>query len=153
MGCGLCEVHCITAHSRSKDIIHAHKDEAPRAVARCVVERDGAVSFALQCRHCDRALCVESCMTGAMHRDEETGAVVHDEDRCIGCYMCVMSCPNGAIAIDYEKGKAVAKCDLCAEVGEPACVANCPNGALIYEEVIEVELEPAGASRKRRRAR
>ena len=26
MGCGLCEVYCIVAHSKSKDIIKAFKD-------------------------------------------------------------------------------------------------------------------------------
>ena len=77
-------------------------------------------------------------MTGAMYRDPETGEVVHDVDRCIGCYMCVMACPSGAIAIDRERGKSVAKCDLCAELGEPACVANCPNRALVYEEPVEI---------------
>lgn len=140
MGCGLCEVYCVTAHSKSKDVLLAHKHETPRATARCTVEREGAVSFALQCRHCDRALCIEACMTGAMHRDPATGAVDHEVDRCVGCYMCVMACPNGAIAIDRERDKSVAKCDLCVEVGEPACVANCPNAALVYEEVVEVEL-------------
>jgi anaerobic carbon-monoxide dehydrogenase iron sulfur subunit len=147
MSCGLCEVYCVTAHSKSKDVVRAHKYETPRAVARVKVERDGAISFALQCRNCDRALCTEACMTGAMHREIETGLIVHDEDRCVGCYMCVMACPAGAIAIDHEKGKAVAKCDLCAEIGEPACVANCPNGALVYAEVVEIET--AGAPKKR----
>lgn len=150
MGCGLCEVYCVAAHSKSKDVLHAFKDERPRPVARCFVERDGSVSFALQCRHCDRALCTEACMTGAMSKDEETGAVTHDEERCVGCFMCVMACPSGAIAIDHEKGKAVAKCDLCAELGEPACVANCPNAALVYEEIVEIEeLEDVTASRAR----
>lgn len=137
MGCGLCEVYCVTAHSRSKDVRRAHKLETPPPVARCVVERKGPVSFALQCRHCDRAVCIEACMTGAMHRDPATGAVTHHVDRCVGCYMCVLACPNGAIAIDRKRGKSVAKCDLCAELSEPACVANCPNAALVWEEVIE----------------
>jgi carbon-monoxide dehydrogenase iron sulfur subunit len=147
MGCGLCEVYCVTAHSKSKDVIRAYKYESPRAVSRILVEREGPVSFALQCRHCDRAVCIEACMTGAMHRDLETGAVAHDDDRCVGCFMCVMACPNGAIAIDHERGKAIAKCDLCAETGEPACVANCPNGALVYVESVELEL--AGSEKKK----
>lgn len=142
MGCGLCEVYCVAAHSESKDVLRAHRRETPRPVARCVVERHGAVSFALQCRHCDRALCTEACMTGAMVKDSQSGAVTHEVERCIGCFMCVMACPNGAIAIDSERGKAVAKCDLCVEVGEPACLANCPNAAIVYvdEELVTVGL-------------
>jgi ferredoxin-like protein FixX len=30
MGCGLCRVHCQTAHSRSKDFIKAFEKESPR---------------------------------------------------------------------------------------------------------------------------
>lgn len=138
MGCGLCEVYCVTAHSRTKNVLLAHRYEEVRPVPRCSVERAGAASFALQCRHCDRALCIEACMTGAMHRNPAEGTVDHDVDRCIGCYMCVMVCTTGAITIDHERGKAVAKCDLCAETGEPACVADCPNDALVYERGVPV---------------
>ncbi len=30
MGCGLCEVYCTTAHSKSKDIIKAYNSEQPQ---------------------------------------------------------------------------------------------------------------------------
>ena len=134
MGCRLCEVHCIVAHSRSKKIIKAFKEEFPRAIPRLLVEESGVNSFALACRHCDDARCLESCMTGAIYRDPETGTVLHDAEKCVGCWMCIMCCPTGAIRRDQRQRKIASKCDLCQGEKTPACVANCPNEALKYEE-------------------
>ncbi|MEI6602159.1 MAG: 4Fe-4S dicluster domain-containing protein [Clostridia bacterium] len=138
LGCKLCEVHCRTAHSKSKDIVKCYKKEAP-SPARVVVEDGGDYNFALNCRHCKDAKCVKSCITGAMYRDPETGYIVNNPDKCIGCWTCVLACPYGAIMRDTSNKKIVAKCDMCAEVGTPACVANCPNQALILIEEEEEE--------------
>ncbi|MCW4006214.1 MAG: 4Fe-4S dicluster domain-containing protein [Candidatus Bathyarchaeota archaeon] len=134
MGCGLCEVYCIVQHSKSKDIIKAYNREKPRPISRVRREMSKPVSFAIQCRHCDDAPCVEACLAGAMTKDKETGLVTHNPDKCIGCWTCVMICPYGAIKMDVE-GKVVAKCDRCVELEVPACVANCPNQALEFKEV------------------
>jgi anaerobic carbon-monoxide dehydrogenase iron sulfur subunit len=133
IGCGLCEVHCLVQHSRSKKIIRAFREERDSIVPAVQVERDGYLSFALQCRHCDEALCIEACMTGAMYRDPETGAVLCDTDRCVGCWMCIMACPAGAIQRGAN-GKVASKCDLCIGEEIPVCVANCPNEALVLED-------------------
>ena len=134
MGCRLCEIHCLVAHSRSKKIIKAFKEEFPRAIPRLLVEESGVNSFALACRHCDDARCLESCMTGAIYRDEKTGAVLHDAEKCVGCWMCVMVCPTGAIRRDQRESKIASKCDLCQGEEKPACVSNCPNEELVFEE-------------------
>lgn len=133
IGCRLCEIHCLVQHSRSKKIIKAFKEE-PRAVPRILVEEKGAVSFALQCRHCEEAPCVEACLTGAMSKDENTGAVLCNEEKCVGCWTCIMVCPFGAIRRGHQ-GKVASKCDLCPDAEVPACVANCPNEALTYVEI------------------
>ncbi len=133
IGCRLCEINCLVRHSRSKKIIKAFRDERDAIVPGVQVEDSGVTSFALQCRHCDGAPCIEACMTGAMHRDPETGAVVCDADRCVGCWMCVMVCPAGAVRRGGD-GKAASKCDLCGGDAEPACVAGCPNEAIVYED-------------------
>ncbi len=133
IGCGLCEVHCLVQHSRSRKIIRAFREERDTVLPRVQVERDGYLSFALQCRHCDDALCIEACMTGAMYRDPETGAVLCDTDRCVGCWMCIMACPAGAIQRGTE-GKVASKCDLCIGQDVPVCVINCPNEAIVLED-------------------
>ena len=134
MGCGLCEVYCTVQHSKSKDIVKAYNKESPRPISRVRLEVAKPVSFAIQCRHCEDAPCVTACLSGAMTKDEKTGLVTHNEDKCIGCWTCVMVCPYGALKMDVS-GKVVAKCDLCQELETPACVANCPNRALTVKEV------------------
>lgn len=133
IACRLCEIHCVVQHSQSKKIIKAFKEEFPRAIPRLVIEETGHLSFALQCRHCEDAPCLKACLTGAMHRNKETGAVICDEDKCIGCWMCIMICPFGVIHCGNEK-KIASKCDLCYGETMPVCVKNCPNEALVLVE-------------------
>lgn len=143
IGCRLCEVNCLVAHSKSKKILKAFKEEfkLKDSQPRIVVEQAGTLSFGLPCRHCEDAPCLSACMTGAMYKDKETGAVLRNEDRCVACNMCIMSCPYGVIKRDKNTKKIASKCDLCVPVGEkvPACVKNCPNEALTYEEVSEAD--------------
>jgi len=134
MGCGLCEVYCLVQHSTSRDVIKAYKREHPRALSRVRVEQDRPLSFGVQCRHCEDPPCVIACLSGAMHTDERTGLVVHDAEKCMGCWTCIMVCPYGAIKMDVAR-RVVAKCDLCPKLEVPACVVNCPNEALLYREV------------------
>ena len=141
MGCRLCEIHCLVAHSKSKHILKAFKEEMTygEVEPRIVVEAAGSLSFGLPCRHCDDAACIEACMTGALYRDPNTGVVLLDRDKCVGCYMCIMACPYGVIKTDKVHHKIASKCDLCYDTGSeiPACVANCPNEALTFEEYTE----------------
>lgn len=140
LGCRLCEINCLVKHSRSKKLIKAFREEKDDIQSGICVEEDGVVSFALQCRHCTDAPCIQACITGAMHRDPETGAVVCDEDKCVGCWSCIMICPVGAVRRG-KKEKVASKCDLCMGEEIPVCVANCPNEALEYREDEEEEGE------------
>ena len=133
IGCKLCEIHCLVQHSRSRRIIKAFREERATIVPGVRVEQSGFLSFAMPCRHCDEAPCIEACMTGAMYRDTETGAVISDPDRCVGCWMCIMVCPFGAVQRGKDRPIA-SKCDLCMGSEVPACVANCPNEAIVYKD-------------------
>jgi anaerobic carbon-monoxide dehydrogenase iron sulfur subunit len=131
MGCRLCEVYCITEHSKSKDIIKTYKGKHPLPLSGIYFEERGYTSFAIQCRHCEEPPCVEACLTGAMYKDEKTGKVLHNSDKCVGCWMCIMVCPFGVIKPDKEEKKVASKCDLCMEREFPVCVEKCPNEAII----------------------
>jgi carbon-monoxide dehydrogenase iron sulfur subunit len=87
------------------------------------------------CRLCGNAPCVAVCPTGALYRDETTGAVLLQVDVCIGCAECVDACPLGAAALNPRTGLPII-CDLCA--GDPACVKRCATGALVYDDANSV---------------
>jgi carbon-monoxide dehydrogenase iron sulfur subunit len=133
IGCRLCEIACVVEHSESKNVIRAYKTEGPRPVARNVVEERGPLTFSVNCRHCDEPLCVAVCIAGAMVKDEESGIVSYNEEKCAGCWSCVMTCPYGVIKMKTA-AKKVSKCDLCTGRTMPACVQACPNRAIVYEE-------------------
>ena len=134
IGCKLCEVYCLTAHSKTKNVLFAYKKETPRPISRTIVEQKGIESLSAKCNHCEEPECVEACMTGAMKK-LATGEVTCDTDKCIGCWMCIMACPFGAIERNIESIPVSSKCDLCIDRPIPACVENCPNRALVLEEI------------------
>jgi carbon-monoxide dehydrogenase iron sulfur subunit len=133
LGCRLCEINCLVKHSKSKKIIKAFRQERDAVVPGVQVEESGRISFAVQCRHCDEAPCMDVCIAGAMQRDPETDAVICDDTRCVGCWSCIMVCPAGAV-LRGKTRKVVSKCDLCMGEEMPVCVEGCPNEALTYEE-------------------
>lgn len=131
LGCKTCELSCaIERDSVSKTLLGAIT-ELPKPRARVGVYGRTGGSFPLQCRHCEDAICLRACPSGAMQRDRETGTTFVDLQKCRGCWMCVMSCPFGAI-IPASEYKVAMKCDACNHMEEPACVASCPTGALVY---------------------
>jgi len=134
IGCGLCKVYCTVEHSKNKDPIKAYLKEQPKPVSRIRVETSKPNSISIRCQQCKDTPCVISCLAGAMTHDKKSELVVHNAEKCIGCWTCIMICPYGAIKPD-STGKTIAKCDLCLNMEVPACVANCPNEALSYEEV------------------
>ena len=112
-----------------------------RVRVHCVDERGQLVrirSLALQCRHCEEPACVDVCIAGGVIKDEETGIVRFDKDKCVGCWSCTMVCPFGAIIRVSRVGFAQ-KCDRCTERELPACVEACPTKALVFCEIEEFE--------------
>ncbi len=134
MGCRLCEVYCRLAHSTKTDIVKAFRRE--NNLPRVKVESGNPVFFSLRCQHCMDAPCLSACLTGSLSRDEKTGAIINDEDRCTGCWTCILACPYGAVKQDVLQHKTV-RCDLCSGREMPACVVHCPNDALVYTEIPE----------------
>jgi len=87
------------------------------------------------CQHCDTPLCFFACPVNAITKDSCTGAVILDEEKCVGCLSCFISCPLGGIFLHPTK-KLPLKCDLCG--GNPSCVDECPYEAIEFTELDEV---------------
>lgn len=94
--------------------------------------------LSIACNHCSSPTCVTGCPTGAMHKREEDGLVVVNQDLCVGCRYCEMRCPYGAPQFDAKK-KLMTKCDGCYQrvvAGDkPVCVESCPQRALDFDEI------------------
>jgi Fe-S-cluster-containing hydrogenase component 2 len=123
LGCRICEMFCSLSHTdtcnpaRSRvNIIKMDLD------VRCVP---------MVCQQCAEPACEKACPSGAIQRNECTGAMETDPKRCIGCRMCVLACPFGGTGVDPREG-TVMRCDLCQ--GEPKCAEVCPYGAIVYVE-------------------
>jgi Fe-S-cluster-containing dehydrogenase component len=91
------------------------------------------------CQHCANPPCVSVCPTGASTKRED-GAVVIDEDTCIGCQACVSACPYGVRYLNEDTVK-VEKCTLCEERTSqgllPACVQQCSARARFFGDIDE----------------
>ena len=121
-GCRTCEAVCSLYH----------EGVAGSTLSRIKWDKDvmdACITDIYTCKHCAGAECMAACPTGALHTDEETGARVIDEKKCVGCQTCMAACPCNPPMIKYNAAKNVCfKCDLCG--GDPQCVKFCPTGAL-----------------------
>jgi carbon-monoxide dehydrogenase iron sulfur subunit len=134
-GCKTCELYCATERaSNSKTLLKAIQ-EHPLPQARVRVEGSNEVPIALQCRQCQQAPCLDSCLTGALMRDDDSGMVIIQENNCIGCWTCTLFCPYGVI-YPWPERKIALKCDRCLYMEVPVCVDVCPTEAL---ELIDVD--------------
>lgn len=112
--CNLCEEACIKC---SKDGISR--------LTRISIPEMG-VETVHMCNQCSNPDCLSICPSGALQMNE-SGTVVCDTGRCIGCGLCSLACQYGGIHLNAEKKKA-SKCDMCG--GKPECAAACPYGIL-----------------------
>ena len=135
IGCHMCEVACSLKNtgrvqpSRSRIKIISYE------------KRGGYHNYIpMVCQQCTTPLCMEACPTNAISRDAETGAMVVDEDACVGCRVCNMVCPIGGVSIDPATDVAY-KCDLCG--GDPECVKYCYHEALeyVHKDKMDVSLK------------
>jgi Fe-S-cluster-containing hydrogenase component 2 len=134
-GCGFCERICSIQHGKMVSRV--------KSMIGIVKIRKIEVNIPVVCQQCLNPLCMDACPTGALYKDEETGAIMVNSDLCVGCKSCIMACPLGSIFIDLEVSHAV-KCDLCK--GDPLCVKVCGYEAIQYLTLNDV------VSRKRESA-
>lgn len=167
MGCNTCVVKCKQSNNLPNGILwnHIYTDggEGPDTAAGEFPNCRMAF-FPVACQHCENPACVEVCPIGATYKDSETGIVVQDYDRCIGCRMCMSACPYEGVRsynwdepqyyIDLRQGEAgiaehqahvVEKCEMCKErVADglpPACVEVCPGRARFFGDFDDPDSE------------
>jgi len=130
-GCQICELACSLYNERE-----CNPEKARIRIVR--VEEDGIIyTIPVVCQQCEKPLCMEMCPVEAISRTPETGAIVVNKDKCLGCKRCAYACPYGAITVDPDRGFAV-KCTLCD--GNPQCVEFCPKNALEYVRADKINI-------------
>lgn len=148
-GCRACEVACFARHNKDNNVGYTVGTVEVPVIPRLYLVKDESVCMPIQCRHCEDAPCLNTCPVKAISRND--GALIVDNDKCIGCKTCLLACPFGAIDLQpqYKNGKEVAqrsidesnkiayKCDLCKDENKIACINACPNQALQLISPIE----------------
>ncbi len=121
--CETCTADCIyTFHPENKGIMSLHE----------------MAVFAVTCKRCTDAPCVEVCPADALEKDEDK-MVVRAVNLCVACKSCVAICPFGTIMNDlFEPKKSICDyCDLNGDVNELLCVNTCPEEALTITDMDE----------------
>jgi len=100
--------------------------------------KDAKFSYlSVSCNHCENAPCISVCPQGCIYKDEQTGFIVYDNKKCIGCRSCYRVCQIDAPVFSSD-GK-MEKCNGCNHRVinglEPACVRVCPFDALSLERL------------------
>lgn len=145
-GCKTCQVSC--KDKNNIDVGRKFRRVYEYGGGSWAKDQDGAWTnqtfayyLSVACNHCDNPTCVTGCPTGAMHKREDNGLVLVDQEQCIGCQYCAMRCPYGAPQYDADK-KVMSKCDGCIDRLEqglnPTCVDSCPQRAIEFGDINEL---------------
>lgn len=96
IGCRTCAVICKDHNALPKGMWwnRVFVPGAPEYGTSVMVDGKPRMEFTpVSCQHCENAPCESVCPTGATYTDPETGAVLIDYEKCIGCRYCMTACP------------------------------------------------------------
>lgn len=121
VGCGTCEMICSLTHEGA----------CSRTLSRIRIVREEKIGYnvPITCSFCEKPVCLNACPVGAIIKNRETGSIVVQEEKCIGCRQCVQACPFGHMNYNFRARHSF-KCDLCD--GDPQCVQYCWKQAIEY---------------------
>ena len=131
-GCAACVVACNTENQIAEDLSwrRIHTFNPQRLPAAPVFH------LSLACNHCLEPACLVGCPANAYTKDPRTGAVLINEDACMGCRYCAWVCPYEAPQYNPATG-IMEKCTFCdhrqIDGLAPACVVTCPTDALRFD--------------------
>ena len=145
IGCNTCAVACKVSNNLPKDVwwnvVHTEgRDFADTSKGTYGGEMQLSW-LPVNCMHCENAPCQQVCPTHATYTTD-SGVVLVDEEKCIGCKYCMAACPYG-VRIQIEKTGVIEKCRFCWD-GEkpgnpPACVGTCISGARVFGDLDDPE--------------
>lgn len=127
-GCRLCEVACSLKHegriwpeaSRVRVFMFVPGAEVPHL-----------------CTQCTNYPCMNACPVEALSVNEDTGAVIVNDEKCTACGLCIDACP-GKVPHLHPDRKRVVICDLCG--GDPECAKICERAG--YSALFRSTREP-----------
>jgi len=153
IGCRRCEAACNEANGftvpseeelKDTSLFAEHRRPSPRSYTTInrfagLLRGTEAMFVKANCLHCNEPACVSACLVGALQK-LETGPVLYDAARCMGCRYCMIACPFQIPTYEYDNvlSPEVRKCTLCANEGNPnrggvpACVRTCPKEVMTY---------------------
>lgn len=151
-GCRECTKACQTEHFLDEEIewikVYELEDSLGKSYAMPVL-----------CQQCENAPCTRVCPVSATYHEPD-GAVVVDQNVCIGCRMCMAACPYDVRVFNWKdqhevdpqfhsdrpeftvpQGQGtVGKCALCVhrlrENKYPACLEACSMGAIYVGNLV-----------------
>ena len=134
IGCRTCAVVCKNFNAQPQGIwwTRVYTSGTPEYDVAVKVDGQLRMEFVpISCQHCTDAPCVTACPTQASHVDADTGTVLIDYERCIGCRMCASACPYGVRQYNWGKpAKMVGLGDTVYEYGYPRDYRD--DGHLVY---------------------
>ncbi len=152
IGCRKCEWACNEENNLPTQTLESFEDKDVFAMKRrpdadhyTIVNQypgaedsEGPLHVKFQCLHCEKPACASACLVSAFSVTD-TGSVIYNADRCMGCRYCMVACPFQIPAYEYDEALApqVRKCIMCNEKltqegGAPACIEICPTQCLTY---------------------
>jgi len=135
VGCRACEIACQMWNESAETV----KWRGVSGIERGVYPEIKSVNVSLACMHCAAAPCIKACPRKALLKAEQTGIVLVNQRRCVGCMLCLWACPFGAPQLGVD-GK-MEKCHFCEDRPldmKRACEEVCPTQAIISGPVDEL---------------
>ncbi len=146
MGCNACTVGCKDWNQLNPGPVNWRTQETHEV-------NGGFFPLSMGCNHCEEPACVAACGFNAITKDDESGIVTIDRNKCQNLQACITACPfaKPQIASDRQETEIIVgwqiehpaqKCTLCrdrlAADEKPTCVLSCVGRALDFGTVSEI---------------